>query len=71
MQPLLSQVPMVSTRGNHEVELLVLADNTTMTSVNARFPIPQVSPYVSDCLLASLCPYDMQGFHLSRSNAIS
>lgn len=41
MEPLLAHKPLVSCRGNHEIEILLSADNATMTAAAARYPYPQ------------------------------
>lgn len=43
MQPLMSRLPLISTRGNHEIEQLLAADNATMVAAAARYPYPQVA----------------------------
>ncbi|PSC76955.1 purple acid phosphatase 15 isoform X2 [Micractinium conductrix] len=40
-QPLLARLPLVSCRGNHEIEQLLEAQNATSTAANARYPYPQ------------------------------
>ncbi|PRW44351.1 purple acid phosphatase 23 isoform X1 [Chlorella sorokiniana] len=40
-QPVLGTKPLISCRGNHEIEVLLSMDNTTMMAAAARYPYPQ------------------------------
>ncbi|KAL4420451.1 hypothetical protein ABPG75_010107 [Micractinium tetrahymenae] len=46
-QALLANKPLISVRGNHEIEQLLAQDNATMMSAAARYPYPQ-DPAVVD-----------------------